>query len=456
VLSKEPLVTASRHISDLPTVEQRATAIGLRQLLRRLGAHGPPPVPATATSLPEQIPLLPSRTLWEAVTRGFEVLSNAGLHGRSLRDLGPNERHWHVVSTLALDELGRREARALEELAAHPPAHLVAAIGRPGLDAFADHNAARGSWATVASQVMAYRLQYAITDPTRALGASPLRGGGVARETDWRMVMGEIRWSPGNLGEHLIDPRVLGVFDATGRVDPQLALQTLHDGASGRADPGDGRQQRIRAAPSHALRRRVSEALGLIRQRPVDRSMELERWATARDAAAVLYQHRPGASSPSQQGDSPQQPSRRLQELDGAIARVRRAQDQRLAWDARYADKLTIGRLAAEELVQRESEALLALEVDPPEYLVAELGRPPSGPAGLKAWQQAARLIERYRARHEIGDQARPFGRRRDAKQQADLSLVRQQLERLRDGLCIVGPDLPALPAPPSGLTRDP
>jgi hypothetical protein len=39
-------------------------------------------------------------------------------------------------------------------------------------------------------------------------------------------------------------------------------------------------------------------------------------------------------------------------------------------------------------------------------------------------------------------------------KQQADLSLVRQQLDRLRDGLRIIGPDPPALPAPPDGLIR--
>jgi hypothetical protein len=186
---------------------------------------------------------------------------------------------------------------------------------------------------------MAYRLQYAITDPTRALGASPLRGGGVARETDWRMVMGEIRWSPGNLGEHLIDPRVLGVFDASGRVDPHLALRALHDGAPGHTEPADGRAQRIRVAPSHTLRRRVSEALALLRQRPLDRSAELERLARARDAAAVLSQHDLVAT-----GSQPQQP-------DGAL---------------------------------------------------------------------------------------------------------RQQLDRLRDGLRIVGPDPPGLPAPPDGLVRDP
>jgi hypothetical protein len=177
----------------------------------------------------------------------------------------------------------------------------------------------------------------------------------------------------------------------------------------------------------------------------------------------VLCQQEPraGASSRSEQGDprqahgiAEQRLTRRIEELDSSIARVQRAQDRRVAWDARYAEKLTTGRVAAEELVQRESEALLALEVDPPHYLVAELGRPPSGPAGLKAWRQATRLIERYRACHEIGDPARAFGRRRNMKQQADLSLVRQQLDRLRDGLRIIGPDPPALPAPPDGLIR--
>ena len=43
-------------------------------------------MPAAAASLREQVPLLPSRTLREAVAKGFEVCSSAGLSGTLLRD----------------------------------------------------------------------------------------------------------------------------------------------------------------------------------------------------------------------------------------------------------------------------------------------------------------------------------------------------------------------------------
>jgi hypothetical protein len=54
---------------DLPTVEQRATAMGLRHLLQEMGAHGPPPEPAAAGALRAQVPLLPSGTLRQAVAK---------------------------------------------------------------------------------------------------------------------------------------------------------------------------------------------------------------------------------------------------------------------------------------------------------------------------------------------------------------------------------------------------
>jgi hypothetical protein len=415
--------------------------------------------PKGAASLRQRVPLLPSRVLREAVAKGFEVLSRAGLTGTSLRDLEPDDRHRQFAATLALDELGRRELRALNELAAHPPAWLVAAVGRPNPADRTAAGGARGSWAAVIAQAMAYRLQYDIGDPTRALGASPTPTSpfGLARETDWCYVLGEIRWSAGNLGEHLHDPAVLGVFDATGRVDPQQALPLLRNEVAGRARLSETRKRRARAAPSHVLRTRVADALDLLRQQPADRSAELEQLRTARDNIAVLYRQEVATADRGlRQGTSEMmqcQPHQeclpgRLQELDATIAQVERAQDDRATWDARHAQVLVTGRLAAEELAQREHQVLLALEQDPPDYLVAELGRPPGDRAGRATWQRGMRIIERLRTCHEIDDPARPFGRHRDATQQAHLARIRYELDLVKDGLRRHGPAPPALPAP--------
>jgi len=124
-------MTTSTNTNDLPNVEQRATATRLRQLLQEAEAQGPPPAPTAADSLHAQVPLLPSQVLRDAVAKAFVVLNSEGLHGTLMRNLGAEGQHWRSVATLALEELGSREARALQELAAHPPAYLVAALGRP-------------------------------------------------------------------------------------------------------------------------------------------------------------------------------------------------------------------------------------------------------------------------------------------------------------------------------------
>lgn len=449
-------------VADLPDVEQRAMGVSLRQLLRRLDGHGPTPPPPNAESLRSQIPLLSSGTLREAVAKGHRVLSNAGLRGTLLGGLDSEGQHWAYTSTLALDELGKRETRVLEELADHPPAYLVAAIGRPEFDPLGGAGS-RGLWTTVAAHIMSYRRQYAVSDPTRALGANPLRPVGLAQETDWRLVMEEIRWSTGNLGEHLVDPRVLAVFDPTGRIDPPKALVALNNITVRRMTLPEARQHRLRAAPSHVLRSEVTRALGLLRARPPDRSAELEKLKATKDTLKVLYgrDRTPGVGHGRQRPDSaptqnPPQLTRRLDDLDAAITVARRDQGRRQAWDRENAEALEAGRLAAEELAGRESEALLMLEEDPPHHLAAELGRPPSSQAGRQVWQEGARLIERYRTRHEVDDPTRAFGGvPEDQAQKAQLATARQAVDRIRDGLHLTGAEQRALPPPPPELALD-
>jgi hypothetical protein len=67
---------------------------------------------------------------------------------------------------------------------------------------------------------------------------------------------------------------------------------------------------------------------------------------------------------------------------------------------------------SAYELARRELELLLVLERDPPAYLTGVLGAAPGAGEGLLAWREGARLVERYRAEHDIQDPAAPLGPR--------------------------------------------
>jgi len=445
------------RIVDLPTVEERATAARLRQLIQGV-AHDRPAESAGRGRLEREVPFLPSQVLRETVARGFQVLNRAGLHGE-LENLDGEAQHWRLAATLALEELGKREAAALAELAAHPPAYLFAAIGRPGQLALGGAGVAGSPWLAAAGHIISYRLQYGIDDPTRALGAQPAPPAALAQEMDWRFVLDEIRWTAGNLGERLADPAVLTVFDPTGRVDPQRVLQVL-SGSLSTERIGGGREQRVRAAPSHSLRERVVEALDLLRQRPPDRLAELEQLEALRRATEVLYkQELPAGPRRSRQRESdpaharrPEQLWQRLAELDRAIAGERRAWHERAAWSARHADALAVGRLAAEELAERESEALLALEEEPPPYLIAELGSPPTGLSGRATWRNGARIIERHRTRHEIGGPADAFGRGRDPATQHHRAAVKRQVDLVRDALHLGADASLELPASPNGL----
>jgi hypothetical protein len=440
-------MTSTSAAGDLPTVEQRAVAASLRQLYLQLAEHGPLPPPASAAALVGQVPLLPSRVLREAVARGYQVLNIAGLRGLVLGELEPDGRHWVYASMLALDELHKRETRALAEVAAQPPAWLVAAIGRHVSLEPSGPDPAGGSWLQVTAHVLAYRLQYTITDPTRILGACPIGTAGLAQETDWRVVMGEIRWTPGNLDQPLADPRELAVFGARGPDSLQQALGALSDRSFPRADLAQARRRRILAAPSRALRQWVAQALGLLRQRPADRSAELDRLQATRDTLEVVDKH-----APTPQTD-------RRGELDTAIAAASRAQTQRRVWDVRHAEVVATGRVAAHELLQREHEALGALEANPPEHLLTELGQPPAGRVGRDLWRRGARLIEGYRTHHEIGDPLHAFGRApEDRQQRARLATVRQALDRIKDSLQLTATQQQALPPPPSARepTLDP
>jgi conjugative relaxase-like TrwC/TraI family protein len=102
---------------------------------------------------------------------------------------------------------------------------------------------------------------------------------------------------------------------------------------------------------------------------------------------------------------------------------------RRAGWDERMASVRVRARTVMVELGLRAQMGVRALEVDPPQHLVDELGRPTvewTAPA-REAWGRAADAIESYRDRFKaygdraLGDAPKDFGQRRAWNQAAGL-----------------------------------
>jgi hypothetical protein len=62
-------------------------------------------------------------------------------------------------------------------------------------------------------------------------------------------------------------------------------------------------------------------------------------------------------------------------------------------------------RAVAEHLIaERLRHRLTAIRIEPPEYIVRELGERPADPAERETWDRAVAGIETYRFEHGIGD----------------------------------------------------
>jgi hypothetical protein len=97
---------------------------------------------------------------------------------------------------------------------------------------------------------------------------------------------------------------------------------------------------------------------------------------------------------------------------------------------------VAIGLHSAYELARRDLEAVIALERDPPEYMIRALGIVPFATGSRAAWREGARLIERYRAEHGIEDLHEALGPRPKGHNDSCAHLeVAEQLQRLRADL---------------------
>jgi hypothetical protein len=112
--------------------------------------------------------------------------------------------------------------------------------------------------------------------------------------------------------------------------------------------------------------------------------------------------------------------------------------------------------IAAQLLDARSAQALTAARIEPPSYIVKELGERPADPIKARAWDHGVQGVERYRLEHGVRDKSDAFGRepqdalaratretaqRRLAEAQRRLGLE-QQLTRTRELTRSIGRDL--------------
>lgn len=83
-------------------------------------------------------------------------------------------------------------------------------------------------------------------------------------------------------------------------------------------------------------------------------------------------------------------------------------------------------------LSHRRAPQIAAARIEPPQYIVRELGERPADPAKRESWDRGVKKIESYRQEHGVTDKSRAFGTRpqeRSARKAAERSLRRIQRE---------------------------
>jgi conjugative relaxase-like TrwC/TraI family protein len=89
-----------------------------------------------------------------------------------------------------------------------------------------------------------------------------------------------------------------------------------------------------------------------------------------------------------------------------AEARAKLAQMEPAGTEVRHEREI-----AAQLLDARSAQALTAARIEPPAYIVKELGERPTDPTRARAWDHGVRGVERYRLEHGVRDKGSAFGR---------------------------------------------
>ena len=85
--------------------------------------------------------------------------------------------------------------------------------------------------------------------------------------------------------------------------------------------------------------------------------------------------------------------------------------------------------IAGQLLDTRSAQALTAARIEPPAYILKELGQRPADPAKAKTWDRGVQGVERYRLEHGVKDTRNAFGReRQDAAARAAREAARRRV----------------------------
>ncbi len=88
--------------------------------------------------------------------------------------------------------------------------------------------------------------------------------------------------------------------------------------------------------------------------------------------------------------------------------------------------------LAEQLLAQRSAQALAAARIEPPSYIVKELGERPTEPTKARAWDQGVREIEGYRNEHGVTDTGHAFGREPKGAERAGREAAQRRLAEVQ------------------------
>ncbi len=213
------------------------------------------------------------------------------------------------------------------------------------------------------------------------------------------------------------------------------------------------------AAPDEALAALPTEEL--VRQRDEVQADTFEQARIARELSAVIAQRqqaeRAASASPEPQtgrsrlrgkgreaASAPTEEALTAQAADRARALAQRETELRAQLAQRPdadSDPAATLRAIDDELARRHSRATRVVSIEPPPYLVAELGPVPERLTQRRAWQRAARRVEMYREDFDVKDRHSALGaqprelRQSDAWQIArrDVDVVRAELQRDRE-----------------------
>jgi hypothetical protein len=321
------------------------------------------------------------------------------------------------------NEFWGRVVERTEIVNADPPSYIVDALGPSPLE-----GDWRDDWLRHVEQIEGYRLLTGTTDPARPLGPTP------EPDSSWQQCLRR------ELAQGLADARLGWMTYQQQTIGRSSERDDLAMVATSTLDPWFGVRPTAAVVdeshqlPVEELRRRVAAARPLLANRPenptsrlqevqlhraellgyqADEQAALEAATNRRDAATGR-----GAKAARQAAqaavDEHQQALRnlsgRLADTERELTELRAAQSAYLHWCDEHELVVTQGQAAAQALQKRETQLLADLAEDPPSYLLAELGQPPTNRDGRMAWLRGAHAIECFRADNQITHVEDAFG----------------------------------------------